>query len=321
MSHFSTILKNMVASGITNTAAALVVLESFFEKNDSDSSDMTVQYRGNIADTNHKIASGLISEQDAQLAFAKVKAHTLDLISKVDDVQFDDAVIINYFAMLTPNPAKDPFFSPIAPEEQTAKAVAERTLSATESATDSSAGASSLWIIGGIGLFLVIGLIYLIVGFGKCTTTPQPSALAATSQTPVPAKPTDINKTTTTSAAQPATATSSSVTSTFKTPTTPTAKLPPEKPKAPEIKVKPATARAKVELIVDSLTTVNNTLNLKVAELKRSNVQLIELTKLLEKDPNQAAKRDEEKKKFATLSDEIRVLRSEIKRLTASLPK
>ena len=315
MSHFSTILKNLVASGMTNTNSALVVLESFFEKNDPNSSDMTVQYRGNIADTNAQIASGLISEQDAQLAFAKVKAHTLDLIKKVDDTQFDDAIIINYFAMLSPNPAKDPYFSPIATEEQAVKAIAQNTPSATEfPKTGTESGDSTwMWIIGGIGLLFVIGLISMIIGFGTCTTSPQPSGLAAMPQSTVATKPTDVNKTATTTTAQPSTATSNV--------TTPAAKPLPEKPPAPKITIKPAAAREKVELIVDSLTTVNNTLNLKVAELKKSNAQLIELTKLAEKDASQAPKRDAEKKNFTALSDEIRVLRSEIKRLTASLPK
>ncbi len=318
MSHFSTILKNLVASGMTNTNSALVVLESFFEKNDQDSSSMAVQYRGNIADTNAQIASGLISEQDAQLAFAKVKAHTLGLIQKVDDTQFDDDVIINYFAMLTPNPAKDPFFSPIAPEEQAVKAAVKETASATASPkTDTESGDSTwMWIIGGIGFVLVAGLIYLIVAFGECTTSAKPNGFSETPQSTVPAKTTDVNKAATTPIPQPATPTA-----TAQIPPTPAPKPLPQKPKVPEIKVKSAAFREKVELIVDSLTMVNNTINLKVIQLKKSSAQLVELTKLAEKDPNQVVQRDEEKKKFNALSDEIRALRNEVKRLTASLPK
>ena len=97
MSHFSTILKNLVASGMTNTNSALVVLESFFEKNDQDSSNMAVQYRGNIADTKEKVATGVISEQEAQLAFSKVKAHTLDLIEKVDESKGVKKEVYNSF--------------------------------------------------------------------------------------------------------------------------------------------------------------------------------------------------------------------------------
>lgn len=323
MSHFSTILKNLVGSGMTNTKAALTVLEAFFEKNDQDSCDMAVQYLGNIADTNDKVANGTISEQDAQMAFAKVRQSTLNLINTVDELEFDDAVVVSYFAMLTPNPAKDPFFSPIAPEEQAATVVEKDTPSVAESpkSDTDSAGSSWLWIIGGIGLFLVIGLIYLIVAFGECTTAPQSSAFATTPQPVAPTKPTDVNKAATTPTTQSATATSGSTASTTKTPITPTTKPLPEKPKAPEIKVRPAREREKVKSITDSLMTVNNTLKLKVAELEKVQLEWAKLIESAKKDPSQAAQRDEEKQKFMVLSDDIKILRSEIKRLAAALPK
>ncbi len=49
---------------------------------------------------------------------------------------------------------------------------------------------------------------------------------------------------------------------------------------------------------MDSLTTVNNTLNLKVAELEKSQVQWAKLIESAKKDPSQVAKRDEEKQQF-----------------------
>ena len=333
MSHFSTILKNLVASGMTNTDAALVVLESFFEKNDKDACDRVLQYRGNIADTKSRVELGTISEEDAQLAFAKAKAGALDLISIVDNMAFEDAVVVNYFAMLTPNPAKDPFFSPIEPEEQSVKTVAQSTPSTTESPKKNTESENSSWalIIGSIGLLLLIGLVYLIVAFGTCTTSPKPNALTATAQPTDPVKPTDGNKAIAAPAVKPATTTISATTSATKTTTSTTtatlstttsaAKPLPEKPKVPEIKVKSAAAREKIELIVDSLTVANNRVKLQKDELKKSDARLIELAKLSDKNPDKVAKTADEEKKFNALRDEIKALEKTIERLKKSLPK
>lgn len=453
MSHFSTILKNLVASGMTNTNAALVVLESFFEENDPESSTKAVMYRGNISDTKEKIAAGLISEDDVRLAEARVKASTLDLIKTVEDMQFDDAVVINYFAMLTPNPAKDPFFSPITEaeppeeypedrllrelEEETPPVLAEKTSSVAEVPKSDAKKPRSkqFWLMLAGGVIILGGVIYFILsrswasseesnGFSQTNqyaTAPQPT-VASKPQTPTVAPQTAPHGPPKSSqrpmASAPQTSSELKVKSSaprtptvtkqgeppsppkssrlppktkfesksltrnkdvfvdtkdkplpvkpittnkaVETPTTPVTKPPevvptpklapqvsPEEPetttksvkteptkvnkpsnqsvvekrKAPEIGVKSVADREKIEQITRRLGTVKNNIELKNAELEKSSARLKELIELAKKDPNQVAKKDEEKKTFMALSNEIKVLRSEKEQLEKSLPK
>jgi hypothetical protein len=193
MSHFSTILTNLVASGMTNTNAALVVLESFFEQNDRDSSNLAVQYRGNIADTNTQIATGLITEKEAQVELAKVKKSTLELINTVDELEFDDEIVINYFAMLTPNPAKDPFFSPIASEEKPEEYPEDKIMRELEEQTQPAVAAlpqsevkkprsKQFGLTVAAGVIALGGLIYFILPFSQRGSSRQSDGFSQTTQ-------------------------------------------------------------------------------------------------------------------------------------------
>lgn len=163
MSNFVFILRNLVGSGMTNTESALVVLEAFFQSEGNELRNNAISCRSEIADLKKGLTENTKSEEQTEIAFTKIKLRVLFLIDEVEKTTFDDEWAINYFAMLDPNPAYDPFFSPLKKPEKMSEEIPKETiiempLDSTKSKTNWS---KRLLPIGGVllGGFLLSGVL------------------------------------------------------------------------------------------------------------------------------------------------------------------
>ena len=138
MSNFVLILRNLVGSGMTNTESALIVLEAFFQSEGNELSNNAISCRSQIADLKKDLAANTKSEEQAEITFTKIKLLVLFLIDEVEKTTFDDEWAINYFAMLDPNPAYDPFFSPLKKPEKMSEEIPEETINVMPLATTKS---------------------------------------------------------------------------------------------------------------------------------------------------------------------------------------
>lgn len=184
MSNFVFILRNLVGSGMTNTESALIVLESFFQSEGNELRNNAISCRSEIADLKKDLTENTKSEEQTEIAFTKIKLRVLFLIDEVEKTSFDDEWAINYFAMLDPNPAYDPFFSPLKKPEKMPEdiiipeeALIELPLESTKSKTNWS---KRLLPIGGV---LIGGLLLSnVLGYSPFSNHDDNNGYVSTSQ-------------------------------------------------------------------------------------------------------------------------------------------